>query len=248
MSLQDVDGSAIDDESRKAVSNRLSVTAISKWPATVHGYPRIAQNHRLGRWRLRRIQRQLNLSKIRDMPHRGQPRGVEYVPWVRNGHPRGRTGPNGRIGRSTAIIVVAEDLCDEIRTKYEALGIPAAGQLNLGNELLDIAWGVATFYGRQMSDQPTEEPRITDERHVALDELRSSLTERLAALHMHRQALHEIITTRNSLKQQSPSESAETLNEARRLINPPEVSDVFAAAWLHKQAAHRIAQSTDWLQ
>lgn len=202
------------------------------------GYPRVLRQG-LSPRQEKSARRRLERGKVPALPGLGATRkraGIEYVPWI--AEYKQRRQRKQAAGTTLAIIVVAEALCRDIAEKYDRLRIPEAFRLNLAAELRDIAWGVAQIY----ADSPTwdEHPQIAEERQLVISDMLDALVEHLASLHGQRQQLHQALI----VKRQTTAEAHERNEMARQqaqLLSPPDHTDILGAAWLHRQAAARIA-------
>lgn len=203
------------------------------------GYPRVLKQG-LSPRQEKSARRRLQRGKVPDLPGLGATRkraGIEYVPWIAEYRQR-RHQSKRAAGTTLAIIVVAEALCRDIREKYDRLQIPEASRLNLEAELRDIAWGVAQIY----ADSPTcdEHPQIAEERQLVINDMRDALVEHLTSLHGHRQQLHQALIAKRQFTAET-HERNELARQQEQLLNRPDYTDILGAAWLHRQAAARIA-------
>lgn len=224
---------------RLAVVERIEATATSRWPHPVCGYPRRAA-YELDEQIAEAARRRLDRGQVPAVPWNADTRdiaGIEYVPWVRNT----RMYPTGVIGDTPcAIIVAAESICAEIRAVYRDLELPLSGQLDLDAELHEIAWAVAHILDLSTEDE-SHGPIANEERRAAAAEVREALIDHVAALELQRAGLQRRLDDRRSVQAQCQQEAHEAQRRVQ-LLDPPDLSKAFGAAWLHQQAAARISE------
>ncbi|MFN6548737.1 hypothetical protein [Mycolicibacterium nivoides] len=224
---------------RLAVVERIEATATSRWPHPVCGYPRRAA-YELDEQIAAAARHRLDRGQVPAVPWNADKRdiaGIEYVPWVRNT----RMYPTGVIGDTPcAIIVAAESICVEIREVYRDLELPLSGQLDLDAELHEIAWAVAHILDLSTEDE-SHGPIANEERRAAAAEVREALIDHVAALELQRTELQRRLDDRREVEAQCQQEAREQQRRVE-VLDPPDLSKTFGAAWLHQQAAARISQ------
>ncbi len=184
--------------------------------------------------------------------YRWNPAGIEYVPWTRKltepSEPETSSGAAGKVttadsqlrtpkdwvGPDAAIVLVAEQLAAEIRDSLRTLDPdseedPNDPAIDLDKELHEIAWGVADLEALKPAGSARDD--AAQQRRAAAASLRNALISRVTGLYLHARDVQQAVS--QVADQLAPSSGAE-------LGAQSDLSDAYAAAWLHEQAAGRI--------
>ncbi len=177
---------------------------------------------------------------------------VEYVPWaygVPAATASGRTcaadlplptparRPTGAVGPDCAIVVVAEQICAELRQDQQYardVGLELGRTpVDTKEQMHQIAWAVADLIAHRQRVQAIADSGDTDWLDAVAEE-RQALIARVAALELRRQevseALEVMAETVAELSESAPAPSV-----------VPDLSDVYANSLVHRQAANVIA-------
>lgn len=177
---------------------------------------------------------------------------IEYVPWVYRlpvAAPSGRTfaadlplptparRPNGAVGPDCAIVVVAEQICAELRQDQQYardIGLVLGKTpVDTKEQMHQIAWAVADLIAHRQRVQAIAGEGDRDWINAVTEE-RQALIERVAALELRRQEMAEALEV-------MAQAAAELSDSAPVAPVVPDLSDVYANSLVHRQAANVIA-------
>lgn len=168
------------------------------------------------------------------------PEAIEYVPWVEQlrGRPEGTWGvPEGVVGPDCAIVLVAERIAAELDTQQRSLEVldaawVAAGGIDTGRNLSEIAWGVADYMVHRAAAERADASGARDWQAV-LDDEREAIIDRVVAMYSRSQEIGAFLSERGERSTIADiwiADSAEL----------PDLSASFGAAYLHRDAAAEI--------
>ncbi|ORA60917.1 hypothetical protein [Mycobacteroides franklinii] len=177
---------------------------------------------------------------------------IEYVPWV-YGLPvaaaSGRTfaaalplptparRPNGAVGPDCAIVVVAEQICAELRQDQQYARdvglVLGKTPVDTKEQMHQIAWAVADLIAHRQRVQAIAGEGDRDWINAVTEE-RQALIERVAALELRRQEMTEALEV-------MAEAAAELSDSAPAAPVVPDLSDLYANSLVHRQAANVIA-------
>lgn len=165
---------------------------------------------------------------------------ITYVPWVEQlrGRPEGTWGvPEGAVSPDCAIVLVAERIAAELDTQQQSLEAlddawVAAGGVDTGRNLSEIAWGVADYMAHRAAAERADASTARDWQAV-IDDEREAIIDRVVAMYSRSQEIGAFLSERGKRSAIADiwiADSAEL----------PDLSASFGAAYLHRDAAAEI--------